>query len=115
MVTDTATIPEQTMQSLTAGVLCEQQAREIVAIGPEAAVFVILELSKQLAEQKAKEAEKKARLQAEIEKKAAEAKKLAGQKANERARLQVEATLVDQILHIERLIELILTKWLIQL
>ena len=56
MATDTATIPKQAMQSLTAGVLSEEQARQIVAIGPEAAVFVILELSKQLAEQKAKTA-----------------------------------------------------------
>jgi len=44
------------MQSLTAGVLSEEQARRIVALGPEAAVFVILELSKQLAEQRAKTA-----------------------------------------------------------
>lgn len=56
MVADTPTIPKQAMQSLTAGVLSEEQARQIVAIGPEAAVFVILELSKQLAEQKAKTA-----------------------------------------------------------
>ncbi len=54
MATDKTTIPEQTMPSLTAGVLSEQQAREIVARGPEAAVFAILELSKQLAQQRAK-------------------------------------------------------------
>ena len=51
---DTATIPGQTMRFLAAGVLSEEQARAIVALGPEAAVFVILELSKQLAEQRAK-------------------------------------------------------------
>jgi transposase len=56
MATDTATIPKQAMQSLAAGVLSEEQARQIVALGPEAAVFVILELSKELAEQKAKTA-----------------------------------------------------------
>ena len=56
METDTTTIPKRAMRSLAAGVLSEEQARQIVAIGPEAAVFVILELSKQLAEQKAKAA-----------------------------------------------------------
>ncbi len=56
MTTDNATIPEPAMQSLIAGALSEQQARDIVALGPEAAVFVILELSKQLAEQRAKTA-----------------------------------------------------------
>ncbi len=54
MVTDATTIPKPAMQALADGVLSEKQARQIVAIGPEAAVFVILELSKQLAEQKAK-------------------------------------------------------------
>jgi len=56
MVTSTTAIPKQAMQALAAGVLSEEQARQIVAIGPEAAVFVILELSKQLAEQIARTA-----------------------------------------------------------
>lgn len=56
METDTTTIPKQAMHAIAAGVLSEEQARQIVAIGPEAAVFVILELSKQLAEQRAKTA-----------------------------------------------------------
>ena len=56
MVTAPTTISEQAMQSLAAGALSEKQARDIVALGPEAAVFVILELSKQLAEQRAKTA-----------------------------------------------------------
>lgn len=56
MATDTTAISEQAMQSLSAGIISEQEARDIVALGPEAAVFVILELSKQLAEQRGKTA-----------------------------------------------------------
>ena len=40
METDTTTIPKQAMHAIAAGVLSEEQARQIVAIGPEAAVFV---------------------------------------------------------------------------
>jgi hypothetical protein len=53
---DNVAISEQAMASLVAGALSEAQARQIVALGPEAAVFVILELSKQRAEQRAKTA-----------------------------------------------------------
>ena len=49
MGTDTTTIPKRAMKALAAGGLSEEQARQIVAIGADAAVLLILELSKQLA------------------------------------------------------------------
>ena len=54
MGTDATTIPKQAMEALSARGLSEELARQVVAIGPEAAVFVILELTKQLAEQRTK-------------------------------------------------------------
>mgnify|MGYP003968605859 CR=1 FL=1 len=56
MGSDATTIPKQAMEALNAGGLSEEQARQIVAIGPEVAVFALLELSKQLAEQRKKTA-----------------------------------------------------------
>jgi len=54
MSTGTTPIPEDAVRLLGAGAISEQQARDLVALGPEVAVFVILELSKRLAEQQAK-------------------------------------------------------------
>jgi len=56
MATDTTTIPEQALECLTAGLLSEEQARDIFALGEEAVVFVLLEMAKQLAEQRVKTA-----------------------------------------------------------
>ena len=53
MATGTATIPEQARQCLTTGLLSEEQARDIFALGEQAVVFVLLEMAKQLAEQRA--------------------------------------------------------------
>jgi transposase len=49
-------LPESTLDDLRAAALSEEQARAIYAQGEEAVVFVLLELTKQLAEQKAKTA-----------------------------------------------------------
>ncbi len=49
-------ISEQTMESLAAGALSEQEVGDIVALGSEAAVLVIPERSRQLAEQRAETA-----------------------------------------------------------
>jgi transposase len=56
MTTDTPTISEQAKGCLAAGVLSEEQARAIYAQGEQAVVFALLELAKQLAEQRAKTA-----------------------------------------------------------
>ena len=56
MVTDMTAISEQTMESLAAGALSEQEVGDIVALGSEAAVLVIPERSRQLAEQRAETA-----------------------------------------------------------
>jgi len=49
-------LPESTLDVLRGFPLTEEQAREIFARGEEAVVFVLLELSKRLAEQKGKTA-----------------------------------------------------------
>ena len=54
MATSTEVPVGDLLQVLRDGPLTEEQAREIVAQGPEAAVFVILLLSQRLAEQQAK-------------------------------------------------------------
>jgi len=56
MAMDTVTVPERAMRALREGTLSEQQAEEIYAQGKEAVVFALLELMKQLAEQRAKTA-----------------------------------------------------------
>ncbi len=56
MATSTEVSLDDLLDVLRDGPLTEEQAREIVAQGPEAAVFVILLLSKRLAEQRAKTA-----------------------------------------------------------
>jgi transposase len=53
MATCTAALPESLVDVLRSGTLDEEQAREIYAQGPEAVVFALLELTKQLAEQRA--------------------------------------------------------------
>lgn len=54
MTTCTEVSLDEILDALRNGPLTEEQAREIVAQGPEVAVFAILELSKRLAEQQAK-------------------------------------------------------------
>ena len=54
MVTCTEITLDDLLNILRGGPLTEEQAREIVAQGPDVAVFAILELSKRLAEQQAK-------------------------------------------------------------
>ncbi len=53
MVSDSTTISQQAMPTLDAGALDEEQARAIFAQGEEAVVFVLLEMAKQLAQQRA--------------------------------------------------------------
>ena len=54
MATAAPTSCEKTLRELCTGVLSEEQARAIYAQGEEAVVFVLLELAKQLAQQRAK-------------------------------------------------------------
>ena len=54
MATCTKTPLNDVLDVLRNGQLTEEQAKKIVALGPDVAVFVILELSKRLAEQQAK-------------------------------------------------------------
>ena len=54
MATSTEVPADDLLDLLRNGPLTEAQAREIVAQGPEVAVFAILELSKRLAEQQAR-------------------------------------------------------------
>lgn len=56
MVTCKGVSCDDVLEVLQSGLLTEEQARTIVAQGPEVAVFAILELSKRLAEQQAKTA-----------------------------------------------------------
>ena len=56
MAVDTKLISEGVMQALRAASLDERQAEDIFARGKEAVVFALLELTKQLAEQRAKTA-----------------------------------------------------------
>ena len=56
MAVDTAVISDRALQALRAASLSERQARVIFAQGEEAVVFALLELTKQLAEQRAKTA-----------------------------------------------------------
>jgi len=56
MAMGTVTIPEGAMRALREASLSEQQAEQIYAQGKEAVVFALLELIKQLAEQRAKTA-----------------------------------------------------------
>ena len=49
-------LPKSTLDGLRGAMLTEEQARAIYAQGEEAVVFVLLELTKQLAEQKARTA-----------------------------------------------------------
>ena len=53
MATCTAALPESLLDVLRGGMLDEEQAREIYAQGPEAVVFALLELTKQLHQQRA--------------------------------------------------------------
>jgi len=48
-----AALPESLLDVLRSGMLTEEQARRIYAQGPEAVVFALLELTKQLAQQRA--------------------------------------------------------------
>lgn len=54
MATCTKVLTKNLLGVLRSGALSEEQARKIVELGPEAAMFAILELCKQLAEQRAK-------------------------------------------------------------
>ena len=56
MAVDTAVISDRALEALHAASLSERQARVIFAQGEEAVVFALLELTKQLAEQRAKTA-----------------------------------------------------------
>lgn len=53
MATCTAALPESLLDVLRGGMLDEEQARKIYAQGPEAVVFALLELTKQLQQQRA--------------------------------------------------------------
>lgn len=53
MTTGVASLPRSLLDVLRSGSLTEEQARKIYARGPEAVVFALLELTKQLAEQRA--------------------------------------------------------------